>query len=204
MSKIQPLKQYDQAYFDGWYRQSELAIGSRATLRRSVALAVAVTESILSRPVRTVLDVGCGEGRWQPALRRIRPNISYIGIDTSEYAVKRFGARRNLRLGSFERLADHRFARPFDLIVCSDVLHYLSPGQIQSGLPELVELTGGVALVEVFTTDDEIEGDLEGFHSRPAAWYRKTFKRAGLQAIGLQMYVHQEIAADLEALDLPG
>ena len=38
-------------------------------LRRLVALAVAAAESILNRPIETVLDIGCGEGRWQPILQ---------------------------------------------------------------------------------------------------------------------------------------
>ena len=204
MSERSSPKQYDRAYFDGWYRRSELAIGSRPALARSVALAVAATESILARPLRSVLDVGCGEGRWQPALQAIRPRASYLGIDSSEYAIGRYGGRRNLRLGSFEGLEEHRFDRPFDLIVCSDVLHYLTPAQIGKGLPELVDLTGGVALLEVFTEDDEVEGDMVGYHARSPAWYRKTFRKAGLQSIGLQMYVHEEVAATLEAMDLPG
>jgi hypothetical protein len=101
-------------------------------------------------------------------------------------------------------LEEHRFDRPFDLIVCSDVLHYLTPAQIGKGLPELVDLTGGVALLEVFTEEDEVEGDMVGYHARSPAWYRKTFRKAGLQSIGLQMYVHVEVAATLEAMDLPG
>jgi SAM-dependent methyltransferase len=204
MNEEPPPKRYDREYFDGWYRRSELAIGSRAALSRTVALAVAVTESILDRPLRSVLDVGCGEGRWQPALHAIRPKVSYRGIDSSEYAIRRFGARRNLSLGSFGELDEHRFDRPFDLIVCSDVLHYRAPGEIRRGLPELVDLTGGVALLEVFTSKDEIEGDLEGFHARSPAWYWRLFREAGLRPIGLQMYVHEELACTLEAMDLPG
>jgi SAM-dependent methyltransferase len=204
MSEKSSPKKYDRAYFDSWYRRSELAIGSRAALAKGVALAVAATESILARPLRSVLDVGCGEGRWQPALQAIRPRASYLGIDSSEYAIGRYGGRRNLRIGSFEGLEEHRFDRPFDLIVCSDVLHYLTPAQIAKGLPELVDLTGGVALLEVFTEEDEVEGDMVGYHARSSAWYRKTFRKAGLQSIGLQMYVHVEVAATLEAMDLPG
>jgi SAM-dependent methyltransferase len=197
-------KRYDQAYFDGWYRRSELAIGSRVALARSVALAVAATESILARPLRSVLDVGCGEGRWQPVLQRIRPKASYLGIDSSEYAVGRYGGRRNLRLGSYEGLEEHRFDRPFDLVVCSDVIHYLTPEQIGKGLPELVDLAGGVALLEVFTEEDEVEGDMVGYHARSPAWYKRIFRKAGLRPIGLQMYVHEEVGEVLEAMDLPG
>ncbi|MEM7417607.1 MAG: class I SAM-dependent methyltransferase [Gemmatimonadota bacterium] len=201
---MSPTKTYDRAYFDRWYRGRGAPAGSNAALRRNVALAVAAAESVLDRPLRSVLDVGCGEGRWQPELRRLRPRASYLGIDSSEYAVKRFGARRTLRLGAFEELHLHVFDRPFDLVVCSDVLHYLTDEQILRGLDPLADLVGGVALLETFTSEDEIEGDEADFHRRPALWYRRAFAGAGLVPIGLQMYVHEEIAEDLDALDRPG
>jgi SAM-dependent methyltransferase len=197
-------KRYDRAYFDGWYRDSAQSVGSRAALRRNVALAVAVTESILARPLRSVLDVGCGEGRWQPILHEMCPKAAYLGIDPSEYAVARFGTRRNLRLGTFEDLGVHTFDRPFDLVVCSDVLHYLAPEQIMRGIDSLVERVAGVALLEVFTAADEIEGDHVDFHPRPPEWYRGVFRRAGLTPVGLQMYVPDDIADELDVLDLPG
>lgn len=196
-------KRYDRAYFDRWYRGRKAVVGSRADLERHVALALAVTESVQARPLRSVLDVGCGEGRWQPVLRRVRPRATYLGIDSSEYAVQRFGGRRNLRLGTFEDLHLHRFEKPFDLVVCSDVLHYLTEAQIEAGIPAVADLTDGVALLDVFTTADEIVGDEAGFEWRPPEWYRGVFERAGLRPIGLQMYVPEEVAEVLEAMDLP-
>lgn len=197
-------KQYDRAYFDRWYRGSDEGVGAADALERNVALAVAVTESILDRPLESVLDVGCGEGRWQPVLRALRPEASYLGVDPSPYVVERFGAERNLRAGSFQELGYHVFDEPFDLVVCADVLHYLDDDAIRLGLPALEERCGGVALLETFTAEDDPEGDREGFHMRPAEWYRAAFAEAGFVSVGLQMYVPPEIAEDLDALDLPG
>src|SRR6476659_10115807 len=94
-------KHYDRDYFERWYRDPALkreAIGGAARLARKVALAVATAEYWLERPLRSVLDVGCGEGAWQPAVRKLRPKASYIGFDSSAYAIERFGRRRNLHL----------------------------------------------------------------------------------------------------------
>ena len=44
---------------------------------------------MLERPIETVIDVGCGEGPWRAALRRIRPKARYVGLDPSEYAIRR-------------------------------------------------------------------------------------------------------------------
>jgi tRNA G46 methylase TrmB len=85
-------KQYDKAYFDRWYRARNTRVSSHTEIRRKVALAVTMAEYFLRRPVRTVLDIGCGEGAWLPHLRALRPKVVYSGLDSSDYAVRRFGA----------------------------------------------------------------------------------------------------------------
>lgn len=194
-------KRYDRAYFDRWYRGRTPVVGSSAALRRKVEAVVAVTEYVLDRPIEQVLDVGCGEGRWQPVLFDMRPEVAYLGIDASRYAIERYGEERNLRLGSFGELALHDFDEPFDLIVCSDVLHYLDEAEIEAGLPALVERLDGVAFLETFAVEDDPEGDLEGFHARPAAVYRSLFANAGLHPIGLQCWVDEALFGDLDVLE---
>ncbi len=196
-------KRYDRAYFDRWYRGAGAPVGTEADLERAVALAIAAAESVLARPLGTVLDVGCGEGRWQPVLRRLRPEAAYLGIDSSEYAVERFGESRNLRRGRFGELDRHVFDEPFDLVVCSDVLHYLDDAEILAGVDALAARTGGVAVIDIFTEEDDPEGDRVDFRLRPAAWYRRVLADAAYVAIGLQMYVPDEVADVLETLDLP-
>lgn len=197
------MKRYDRAYFDRWYRSRDAPSGEGA-LRRNVALAVAVAESVLDRTLTSVLDVGCGEGRWQPVLHDLRPDAVYLGIDPSEYAVERFGEARNLRRGTFRELDRHVFDEPFDLVVCADVLHYLTAEEILMGIDAFVERVGGAALVEVFTDHDPVWGDREGYHEREPSWYRRALGSAGLVPVGLQMYVPREVAAELDAMDLPG
>lgn len=198
------MKRYDRAYFDRWYRDPRRRIGSAATLRRKVTLATAVTEVVLDRPIRSVLDVGCGEGRWQPVLKKLRPHASYLGLDSSAYAVQRYGRHRNLRLVRFEDLARQRFEHAFDLVVCSDVLHYLTHEQIEAGLDTLARLVGGAAFLEAFSSEDDVEGDHVGFQRRSAATYRRLFLEVGLVPVGMQMYVHREDLADMVALEVPG
>ena len=196
------MKPYDRAYFDRWYRGDDPVKGA-GELMRQVALAVAATESILDRELTSVLDVGCGEGRWQPVVRELRPGASYLGLDPSEYAVSRFGESRNLLSGSFQGLEAFAFEEPFDLLVCADVLHYLDDVTLLSGIDTLADLVGGVALLEVFTAADPALGDREGLHLRAPTWYHRVFRGAGLVSVGLQMWVHQEIAETLDAMDLP-
>jgi SAM-dependent methyltransferase len=198
-------KRYDRRYFDKWYRDRRHRISSPAGLGRKVQLAVSLTEFVLERPIRTVLDVGCGEARWQRVLAQLRPRAAYTGIDRSPYVVGRYGRRRNIRLGSFDQLEACGLDHPFDLVVCSDVLHYLPRRQLVRGLDTLVKLVGGIACLEAYTTADEIEGDHHEFHRRSASAYRRIFRDAGLVPCGMQCYVRRDRAREMVALELlPG
>ena len=64
---------YDRAYFDKWYRNPRYRVKTPAELARQAALVVHAAEWVLQRKLRTVLDVGCGEGNWYPVLRKLRP-----------------------------------------------------------------------------------------------------------------------------------
>src|SRR5260221_5398285 len=143
-------KQYDETYFDKWYR-GRARVHAACELQRKVALAVASADYLRSRQVRTVLDVGCGEGAWQTELRALRPRLSYLGLDPSDYAVARFGRERNIRRAAFAELESLHLTRKFDLVVCSDVLHYVPDAEIRRGVTELVRLTTGIAYLERLT-----------------------------------------------------
>jgi SAM-dependent methyltransferase len=193
-------KRYDRAYFEKWYR-SEDRVNSAAVVRMKVALAVSVTEYFLRRKVASVLDVGCGEAAWLPHLRALRPRIRYQGVDPSSYVVAQFGAARHIRQGSLGELASLKINRRFDLVVCSDVMHYVADADIRSGVREIVRLCDGAAFLEVLTGEDDVVGDLEGMIQRPAAWYRKTFTRAGLVAVAPYTWLTpdlQPVASELE------
>jgi len=191
------VKRYDRAYFDKWYRR--VRVHSTGEMQRKVAMAVSVCEYFLRRRIRNVLDVGCGEGAWFPHLRTLRPRISYLGFDPSDYAVARFGPTRNVRKGSF---ADLDVDRRYDLVICSDVMHYLNERELKQGLPALVRATGGLAFLEVLTSEEEILGDLEGLIRRPVSWYRKLFSEAGLVECGPYCWLPQDVAEEMARLEV--
>ena len=194
-------KRYDRAYFDRWYREG--GIGGARRLARKVALAVATAEYHLERPLRTVLDIGCGEGAWRAPLLKLRPQAKYLGFDSSEYAVSRFGPRRNLHLARFGDFAQLRPCPPVDLLVCSDVLHYLDARELDRGLPGLAELCGGIAFLETFTREDRAEGDEHGFRNRPAAFYRRRFDALGFTGLGSHCWLSPALRGQSTALEAP-
>jgi SAM-dependent methyltransferase len=178
-------KHYDEQYFDRWYRRE--GFGSRARLHRSAA------EYLLERPVRSVLDVGCGEAPWRAPLRTLRPNLRYVGVDPSEYAVARYGRSRDIRLGTFGGLGELNLPRPFDLVVCADVVLYVDDRDLHRGLEAIARLLRGVAYIEIFTANDQIEGDLSQFHRRRPATYDRAFAAVGLTRVGPHLYVGAEV-----------
>lgn len=196
------MKRYDRAYFQRWYRDPRSRVGSRAALQRRVRMVVAIAEHVLERPLRSVLDVGCGEGAWQPVLRRLQPRAGYLGLDPSPYVLRRFGARRNIRPGRLSDLAGARPSGPFDLVLCTDVLHYVGAVELRRGLAQLRELVGGIAYLSVLTTADAPRGDLRGWLRRTPTWYRAVFERQRLAPVGMQCYVPSESAWRAASLEL--
>jgi SAM-dependent methyltransferase len=196
---------YDKAYFDKWYRSRHHRVRTPAQIRRIVAFTLAAAEYVLDRPVRTVLDVGAGEGHWQPILKRLRPALTYVGVEPSTYAVGRYGARRGLRLGSVESLADlqlhAQYPEGFDLVICCGVLNYVKASALGAALDQLALHTSGVAWLELFTAHDEIEGDIATMKPKPAAWYRERLATVGLVPCGLHLYAPADRAAALAALE---
>jgi SAM-dependent methyltransferase len=197
-------KQYDRQYFERWYRHPALRVSRGQTLERKVRLALVLSEYYLGRSVRSVLDVGCGEGAWRAPLLRLRPGLQYRGIDPSDYAVLRFGRRRNLQQARFGQLEHLRFGPPVDLLVCSDVMHYVPSDELRRGLSGFAELCNGVAFLEVFAREDDPEGDREGFIARRSAWYRAAFAAAGFTSVGSHCWLSPSLcneAAELERTD---
>ena len=199
-------KVYDEAYFKRWYRDPRTRVHSPESVRRKVRMVIGVAEYFLRRKVRSVLDIGAGEGAWRAELRRLRPQIRYMGIDPSEYVVRRHGRRRNIQLGSFEDLATMKLARSYDLVVCADVLQYIADDSLARGLSRIGSVLKGVAYLEAYTTADEMEGDLSDWHGRSRAQYRRAFEVAGLVGCGLHCFVPQAVAGqsvELEMINWP-
>lgn len=78
-----------------------------------------LTALVLELDVRTVLDVGCGDGLWMPDLP------GYLGVDVAPAAVER---ARKLHPDRHYRVWDGRRLlglEPFDLVICRDAMQHL-------------------------------------------------------------------------------
>jgi SAM-dependent methyltransferase len=195
-------KSYDEAYFTKWYRDPRTRVHSPDSVRRKIRMAAGVAEYFLGRKLRSVLDIGAGEGVWGTELRRMRPGLRYVGVDPSEWVVARHGRRRSIRLGSFEELPTLQLGRDYDLIVCADMLQYVATDALKRGVRHIASLLGGVAFLEAYTTGDDMEGDLEDWHPRSKSQYRRIFADAGLVACGVHCYLNPDVSANAVELEL--
>jgi SAM-dependent methyltransferase len=194
-------ERFDEAYFDRWYRDPRRRVLDPPEIRRRATLVVAIAEYILERPVRSALDIGCGEGNWRAPLRRLRPRLRYIGVDPSEYVVRKFGRRRHIRAGSAESLHRLGLRGRYDIVIASGVLNFLALDDLRRALRTMVKLVEGVAFLELFTSSDDVVGDTRGWKPRSAAYYRTVLRDAGFIACGPHCYVSRRRAATLAALE---
>lgn len=193
-------KQYDREYFERWYHNRTTRVNTSAEVRRKVAMAVTMAEYFLRRPIRTVLDVGCGEGAWRTHLRALRPRVAYIGYDSSDYAVEHFGRERNIHKAAFGELPRLKLG-VYDLVVCSDVMHYIPDAELHTGVRAIAAATDGLAFLEVLTKEDDVVGDLDSFIKRPAMFYRRLFRSHGMTSVGPYCWLapaFEDAVAELE------
>ena len=195
------MRNFDLDFFRRFYLDPKTAAVSREDMTARAQF-IAAFADYLELDVRRVLDAGCGLGLMRPTFRRIFPKARYVGLEASPYLCRRFGWRK----GS---VADWRSARPFDIVVCYDVLQYLSDRDAERALANLARLSRGLLYFSALTREDWLHHadrtrtDSE-VHMRPAAWYRRRLGR-GFREAGAGLWVRRGAPVTLWSLEFaPG
>lgn len=175
-------KEFDRAFFERYYDAAATAVISGDDVARRARFVLAYLEHLRVN-VRSVLDAGCGTGLWKRALHRIDRSVAYTGLDTSEYLCKKHGWIH----GS---IADFSSRRKFDLVVCQDVMQYMSNDEVERGIDVMARVCRGALYFDVPTRDDIDDRLLDmrktdrNIHVRSAAWYRKRLGKHFINAGG--------------------
>jgi len=190
-------ERFDASFYRRFYLDPRTRVVTRAEMARRADLVAAFVRHGELR-VRTILDVGCGLGLMRAALRRHFPRARYTGLEPSPYLCERYGWQQ----GS---AADFESPRPFDLVICYDVLQYLTAREAAAALRNLAELCAGVLHFGVLTREDwELYCDRTNtdrdVHIRPADWYRRRLARDFINA-GSGMFVRRGAPVHLWELD---
>jgi predicted TPR repeat methyltransferase len=148
--------------------------------------------------VRSILDVGCGLGLMREQLLARFPRARYVGLEASAYLCGRHGWAQG-SAATFDP------GRSFDLVICYDVLQYLTSREAAAAIRNLGRLCAGVLHFGVLTTEDwELYCDQETTDRnvllRPGNWYRKRLAPAFINA-GSGMFVRRSAPVHLWELD---
>jgi len=194
-------KVYTARQFARFYLDRRTRVMAPVERRRRVAAVVAAAERWIERPLRSVLDVGCGLGLWGREIRRLRPGASYLGFEPSPAVARVLRRGFEIRRGSFAEVERLPEGERFDLVLCVDVLHYLPGSLVDRGLDALVDRADGPLVLEVMTAAEEVEGDVEGWRRRAPGWWRGRFAARGLVPVGMHLWLPPGLAAAASALE---
>jgi 2-polyprenyl-3-methyl-5-hydroxy-6-metoxy-1,4-benzoquinol methylase len=154
----------------------------QATQRRALAPLLRVTAS------DTVLDVGCGVGRWSLAMAARGADVTGIDLSrsmvaeaTRRAATRGFSARCRFLEGD---LAELELGRRFSRITVVTVLqHILEESRLREAIARLVEHLrpgGRLVALEAAPTRRETSCDTGVFRARSEQYYHERFAEAGL------------------------
>jgi SAM-dependent methyltransferase len=190
-------ERFDAGFYRRFYLDPRTRVVTRGEMARRADLVAAFVRHG-EYPVRRILDLGCGLGLMRPPLARHFPRASYTGVEASAYLCERCGWQQ----GSAATFGSQR---PFDLVICYDVLQYLDTREAAAALRNLGRLCRGVLHFGVLTTEDwELYCDQRNtdrnVHVRPGAWYRRRLAPAFINA-GSGMFVRRGAPIHLWELD---
>jgi len=188
---------FDAEFFRRFYLDPESAVASREDMDARGRL-IAAFARYMEVPVRRILDAGCGLGLLRRSLVRALPGARYTGLEASPYLCRKYGWIE----GS---LADWRSRRPFDLVICYDVLQYLDDRAAARALVNLGRLCRGILYFSALTREDWLHHcdkrrTDRDVRLRPAAWYRRRLARAFRES-GAGLWVRKGVPATMWSLE---
>jgi 2-polyprenyl-3-methyl-5-hydroxy-6-metoxy-1,4-benzoquinol methylase len=188
-----PANNFSAAYFRKFYLNAATRVVTPAEMRsRAAIIATALRQCQI--PVRRILDAGCGIGLLRAPFKEFLPRASYAGLEASEYLCRRFGWSQ----GS---VADYAPRKPFDLVICYDVLQYLSDAEAARAIANFSNLSRAALYVSALTKQDwrdncdrnRTDGAV---HLRAGAWYRRRLQKS-FRYIGFGIWVRKNVTAIL-------
>jgi SAM-dependent methyltransferase len=197
---------FNAAYYRRYYKDRRSRVATPTELRRRAELIGAFCRHHELK-VRSILDAGCGLGLLRAPLLEQFPRARYTGLEFSAYLCETLGWQQ----GSIADWAGQGpGGRPFDLVVCYDVMQYLGDRQARAAIANLARLCGTVLHFNVLTrldweqNCDRLHTD-GAVHIRSGTWYRRELGRAFANA-GSCLYLRQGAPVqlwELEGLDRP-
>ena len=188
-------EKFDRSYFERYYGKQPIH-----TVNEIAHLATAVHEMLAwwAAPVRSVLEVGAGRGDWGNWYRTLHPTVRVTSTDVSEHSCATFGHKRR-------DIAQWAPKRPFDLVICTDVLQYLDDRAAARAVRNLTAATRTCLYFDALTSFDakhtveRSKTDLS-VTLRTGDWYRQRLSRGFTQA-GAGLWIRKGSTVVLHELE---
>jgi 2-polyprenyl-3-methyl-5-hydroxy-6-metoxy-1,4-benzoquinol methylase len=211
----------DTRILDSWMKNTDpwtAAVRSGEIESRTLVTNQAIVDAMRSRPARTGIDIGCGEG-W---LVRALGDIHMVGVDASEGLIDkaRQAGGGDFSVMSYEDIGAGKLQRQFDVAVCNfSLIGKESVEGVFRAAPSFLN-PGGALLVQTPHplmacgdhpyADGWREGSWAGFSSDftdPPPWYFRTlaswvslFTENGLNLLALREPIHPKTGKPASAL----
>lgn len=187
---------FDKAYYDRFYRNPRTRAVSPAAAARQATF-IAGYLRYLEVPVRRILDIGCGLGTVLQALGEAFPGARTEGVERSEYLCEEHGYTQ----GS---VVDFSAKTPFDLVVCNDVVAYLTDRECARAINNLAQLSRSAVFLGVLTAEDWALCDQDRTdpdqYLRTRDWYLRRLNRHFVN-VGGGLYLKKPLAYPVWTLD---
>lgn len=187
---------FNKAYYDRFYRNQRTRATSPAAAQRQAAF-IANYLRYMEVPIKRIADIGCGLGDVLNALGKEFPRAKTQGVEFSSYLCDEYGWQE----GS---VVDYSPSKPFDVVVCNDVISYLNDRNCAKAIKNLAALTKSAAFLGILTEEDWELCDQDRTdpdqYLRPKAWYEKRLAKHFV-GVGGGMYLKKPLAYPVWTLD---
>jgi 2-polyprenyl-3-methyl-5-hydroxy-6-metoxy-1,4-benzoquinol methylase len=190
---------FSAAYFRKFYLNAATRVVTAAEMRSRAELIVSALKQC-QIPVRRILDAGCGIGLLRKPFKEFLPRARYAGLEASEYLCSRFG-------WTFGSIVEYAPRKPFDLVICYDVLQYLPDAEASRAIVNLSRLSRAALYVSALTTEDWRENcdrsrTDRAVHLRSGAWYRRRLNK-WFRYVGFGVWIRKNVTAILWEMERP-
>jgi SAM-dependent methyltransferase len=167
-------RSFDARFYQRFYMNPRTRVTTREEMARRGGMVAALVKQ-LELPVKRILDAGCGLGWLREPLLEAFPGATYVGLEVSEHLCQQHGWIQ-------KSLADYRPRGRFDLLICYDVMQYLSDREAAQAMTNMARLSRGALYFHAPTLEDwrdnadrsVSDGDI---NLRSGDWYRTRLSR---------------------------